>query len=263
MPHITFAFSSFACHCARQEDIASRVPDSLHSYVQARCGQSSGGADAPIKPVGAGLDSSRQQQHGNTPDHAAAVAGPSSQQPPSANLQYSVAQRMKAAGKETLLDIKPCQSHLRVSSWQLLMATGIGQAVTVSSKGNWLETLRTKTEKRKMPLSAQQKLQAAHTAAGGDCVVLPGCVLVLLSWSRRQVLLGHAGGGVLKAPARYKFHEGYTNVGPFLVNWWTCVFAQAIDYATCPTRDNLDVELAPSAGCQTPHADERSPQATY
>eukprot|EP00891_Asterochloris_glomerata_P002587 jgi/Astpho2/2587/Aster-04292 len=53
---------------------------------------------------------------------------------------YSVAQRMKAAG--------------------------IGQAVKVSSKGNWLETLRTKTEKRKMPLSAQQKLQAAHTAAG-------------------------------------------------------------------------------------------------
>ena len=113
------------------------------------------------------------------------------------------------------------------------MATGIGQAVTVSSKGNWLETLRTKTEKRRMPLSAQQKLQAAHTAAGKVLMVLLGCTLVLVSWSLRDLLPGLAGGGVLKAPARYKFHEGYTNVGLFLVN--RCICACAIDHATCPT----------------------------
>ncbi len=97
-------------------DSTGRVPDSLHSYVQARCGQSTVGADAPVNSVGAGLDSSRQQQHGHTLDHAAAVAEPSSQRPPSANLQYSVAQRMKAAGKKPSLNTRPCQSHIQVSS---------------------------------------------------------------------------------------------------------------------------------------------------
>ena len=113
MPHITLAFSHVACHCARQGDSAGRVPDSLHDHVQARCGQSSAGADAPINPVGAGLDSSRQQQHGNAPDHAAADAGPSSQRPPSAKLQYSVAQRMKAAGNNPSLNTKSVKATFR------------------------------------------------------------------------------------------------------------------------------------------------------
>ena len=117
MPHITLALSYIACQCARQGDSTGRVPDSLHDYVQARFGHSSAGADAPITPAGAGLHSGRQQQHGNAPDHAAAaVAGPSSQRPPSANLQYSVAQRMKAAGEKPSLSTKLCQSYMQVSS---------------------------------------------------------------------------------------------------------------------------------------------------
>ena len=111
-----------------------------------------------------------------------------------------------------------------------------------------------------MPLSAQQKLQAAHTAAGKVFVVLPGCVLVLLSWSLRQVLPGLPGGGVLKAPARYKFHEGYTNVGLSLIDCCICLCARAIG---CLHEMVLMLSWhLSSAGCQTPHAHEGLLQAT-
>ena len=116
MPHITLAVSYIACHCAHQGNSAGRVSDSLHDGVQARCGQSPAGVDASINPMGAWLDSSRQQQHGDAPDHAAAVAGPSSQRPASANLQYSVAQRMKAAGEKPSVSTKLCQRYMQLSS---------------------------------------------------------------------------------------------------------------------------------------------------
>ncbi|DBA73642.1 TPA: hypothetical protein ACH3X2_009627 [Trebouxia sp. C0005] len=74
-------------------------------------------------------------------------------------------------------------AKLQYTVAQRMKEAGTGK-VTRVKKGTWLDQTKVRQELGRKPLSAHQQRQMAHTAAGG---------------------------GTLRLPTRYKFHEGYTN----------------------------------------------------
>ncbi|KAL0056127.1 hypothetical protein WJX82_007993 [Trebouxia sp. C0006] len=74
-------------------------------------------------------------------------------------------------------------AKLQYTVAQRMKEAGTGK-VTRVKKGTWLDQTKVRQELGRKPLSAHQQRQMAYTAAGG---------------------------GTLRLPTRYKFHEGYTN----------------------------------------------------